>query len=66
MTTTIKIDAEVKKELDKQKDATHKTYNDIIKKLIKINEPNLSEMYGKYPQLPKWNKKQDRDSKRDA
>ena len=58
--TTIQIDDEVKQKLAKQKDADNKTYNAVIKKILKVNEPSLMEMYGKYPDLPEWNKKKDR------
>jgi predicted CopG family antitoxin len=58
--TTIQIDDDVKQKLAKHKDGENKTYNAVIKKMLKLSEPSIMEMYGKYPDLPEWNKDRDR------
>ena len=58
MTTTIKVSEETKKLLELKKKDSKKTYDEIVKELLR-NQLEIREEFGKY-NLSEWNKKKDR------
>ena len=58
MATTIQVSKETKRILDLKKKKEHKSYDEVVKSLLK-KESLVRENYGKYG-LGKWNKEEDR------